>query len=218
MHNKLQTIFREPVNALTHLAGVILSFLALILLILRSVESGSLTQLVAFTIFGVSLILLYTSSTLYHSVKVPKEVIHKYRSFDHMMIYVLIAGSFTPFCLLVIGDVLGTVLLIVIWSLALIGIILKLYMGGSAGWLSISIYIAMGWASIAMIPYMVENLPVSGLIWLGVGGVIYTSGAIIYGLGKPDPIPNKFGYHEIWHLFVLGGSFSHFWAVYNFVG
>ena len=209
---------REPVNALTHLAGVLLSLVALVLLISRSMEEGNVTMLAAFTIFGVSLILLYASSTLYHSVKAPWKTILKLRKFDHMMIYILIAGTFTPFCLVVIGGLLGKILLSIMWSMAILGVVFKLFMGGTSGWVSITIYIVMGWAGIFLIPYMIDSLPLYGVIWLTAGGLIYTSGAIIYGLGKPDPLPNRFGYHEIWHLFVLGGSFSHFWTVYRYVG
>ena len=209
--------FREPINALTHLAGALLSVIALVLLIRRSIDANSVTMMAAFTIFGGSMILLYTSSTLYHSVKSSWDTIRKLRKIDHMMIYVLIAGTFTPFCLVVIGGLPGIIIVSIMWSMAMLGIFLKLYMGGAAGWVSISIYIVMGWAGIALMPFMLDVLPVNGFIWLAIGGVIYTIGAIIYGTGKPDPLPDRFGYHEIWHLFVLGGSFSHFWAVYQYV-
>ncbi len=217
MYSFLARYLREPVNALTHLAGVLLSVVALILLIMRSIEAGSMAMLAAFSVFGVSMILLYISSTLYHSIQSSWDTIKKLRKLDHMMIYVLIAGTFTPFCLVVIGGLPGIILLSIMWTMALIGIFMKLLMGGVAGWLSISIYIVMGWTGLALIPLMIDSMPLSGLIWMGIGGVIYTGGAVIYGLGKPDPIPNRFGYHEIWHLFVLGGTFSHFWAVYQYV-
>ncbi len=217
MSSLFRKVFREPANALTHLSGALLSMVALGLLIQRALDAGSITMLAAFLVFGLSLILLYTSSTLYHSIRAPMEVIIFFRKLDHMMIYVLIAGTFTPFCLLVIGGIPGITLLTIVWTMALSGIILKLFVNGVPRWLSVSLYIVMGWAGIALIPYMIGTLPVKGMIWLAAGGVIYTIGAVIYGTGKPNPLPDRFGYHEIWHLFVLAGSFAHFWAIYRYV-
>lgn len=218
MYTIISQYFREPVNTITHLVGVMLSVVALILLISRSMETGNLMMLTAFTIFGISLILLYLSSTLYHGIHASEETLQKFRRFDHMMIYVLIAGTFTPFSLLVIGGPAGNIIMGVMWFIAILGASFKLFMKGTAGWLSISLYIAMGWAGIAMIPFMLATLPVSGVIWLAAGGLTYTAGAIIYGLEKPNPFPNWFGHHEIWHLFVLGGSFAHFWSIYHYLG
>ena len=213
----LTRYIREPVNAITHLIGAVLSVVALILLILRSIEAESVTMLTAFIIFGTSMILLYTASTLYHSVTAYRWIV-RMRKLDHMMIYALIAGTYTPVCLLVVRGVPGIIVLAVIWTMAVSGIVLKLYLGSKApGWLSIVVYIIMGWAGVAVFPYLFQNMPLPGLLWIGIGGVIYTSGAIIYGLRKPDPWPNRFGFHEIWHLFVLGGTLSHFWAIYRYV-
>ena len=217
MHTTISRYFREPVNALTHFLGILLSIVALILLIRRSMEHGSLTMMAAFIIFGVSMILLYTSSTLYHSVQGSQARIKKFRTFDHMMIYALIAGTFTPFCLLIVGGRLGILLIAIMWAMAITGIIFKLFKGGAVGWISITIYVIMGWAGMSIFPFMLSSMPVNGLIWIGIGAVVYTVGAIIYGAGRPDPLPEKFGYHEIWHLFVLGGTFSHFWAIYRYV-
>lgn len=217
MFNKILLHFREPVNALTHLLGVLLSVVALIVMIRRSLEAESVTMLAAFTIFGLSLILMYISSTLYHTV-FQTEWIQKMRKFDHMMIYFLIAGTFTPIGLVGIGGNLGTILTIVMWSIAVIGIFSRLFFRGAPGWVTIGLYLAMGWAGLSVFPYLIDVLHVNALVWLGIGAICYTSGAIIYGTGKPDPLPQKLGFHGIWHLLVLAGTFSHFWAIYRYIG
>lgn len=217
MFNKIRRHFREPVNALTHLSGVFLSVVALIAMIRHSLEAGSVTMLAAFTIFGLSLILMYISSTLYHTVY-QTEWIQKMRTFDHMMIYFLIAGTFTPLALVGIGGNQGTILTIAMWLVAAAGIFSRLFIRGTPGWITIGLYLTMGWAGLSVFPYLIDVLHINGLIWLGIGAICYTTGAIIYGTGKPDPLPQKLGYHGIWHLLVLGGTFSHFWAIYRYVG
>ena len=217
-YRSLWGFIREPVNALTHLVGAVLSIIALILLIHRSIEANSITMLTSFIIFGVCMILLYTASTLYHTVT-SKDWIQRMRKLDHMMIYALIAGTYTPICLLVIGGPLGITVLAVMWTMALAGILTKLFLGHSApGWLSIGMYIFMGWAGVSVIPVIFARLPLPAVLWLALGGVIYTVGAVIYGMRKPDPWPDIFGFHAIWHLFVLGGTITHFWAIYRYVG
>ncbi|SHJ00380.1 hemolysin III [Geosporobacter subterraneus DSM 17957] len=208
---------REPVSGLTHLAGAILSIIALILLVYYAVVYATVWHIVAFSIFGASLILLYTASSLYHLLNISEKGIRILRKIDHMMIYVLIAGTYTPICLVVLRGVWGWSLLTSVWAIALSGIIMKALWMGAPRWLSTSIYTLMGWiVVIAFIP-LVRTIPIGGMVWMVAGGLFYTIGAVIYGTKWP-PIPSKiFSFHEVFHLFVLAGSFCHFWLMYRYV-
>ncbi len=208
---------REPINTLTHGAGAILAVVGLAFLIFESVKQGSVSQFIAFSIFGLSMILLYTSSSLYHALPVKKKTLELLRKLDHSMIYVLIAGTYTPICLLVLEGGWKWGLFSTIWSLAIVGIIKKFLWMGAPRWLSTFFYLGMGWLAVIIFPNLMEKLPLAFLIWIGVGGLAYTLGAVIYGIKKPNPIPNWFGHHEIWHLFVMAGTFSHFWAIYYYL-
>ncbi len=208
---------REPVSGLTHLAGAILSILALILLVYYAVVHATVWHIVAFSIFGASMFLLYTASTLYHLLNISEKGIKILRKIDHMMIYVLIAGTYTPICLVVLRGVWGWSLLTSVWAIALSGIIMKAVWMGAPRWLSTAIYTLMGWiVVIAFIP-LVRAIPVGGIIWLVTGGLLYSMGAVIYGTKWPKINSKHFGFHEIFHLFVLGGSFCHFWLMYRYV-
>lgn len=209
---------RDPVSGLTHLLAALLSIFGLVLLIHRGLMKESGIVLSAFTIFGLTLILLYTASSLYHLIPASEKGLKILRKFDHMMIYVLIAGTYTPICMVILDGMFGWTLLIIMWSLAAIGIIMKLSWMNAPTWVSLAMYIGMGWLGILAFPTMAENLPLSGLVWILMGGLAYTVGAVIYGLKKPDPLPEVFGFHEIWHIFVMVGSFCHFWAIYMYVG
>lgn len=208
---------RDPVSGLTHLAGAILSIIALILLVYYAVVHATVWHIVAFSIFGASLILLYTASSLYHLLNISEKGIRILRKIDHMMIYVLIAGTYTPICLVVLRGVWGWSLLTSVWAIALSGIIMKALWMGAPRWLSTSIYTLMGWiVVIAFIP-LVRTIPIGGMVWMVAGGLFYTIGAVIYGTKWP-PIPSKiFSFHEVFHLFVLAGSFCHFWLMYRYV-
>lgn len=207
---------REPVSGLTHLFAALLSVLGLVLLIHRGLMAESGVVLSAFTIFGLTLILLYTASSLYHLLPVSEDKIKMLRKLDHMMIYVLIAGTYTPVCMVILDGMFGWSLLIIMWALAAIGIIFKLFWMHAPGWISLAMYIGMGWLGVLAFPTLATNMPLSGIMWILMGGLAYTVGAVIYGLKKPDPFPNVFGSHEIWHLFVMLGSFCHFWAMYSY--
>ncbi|MGD8426747.1 MAG: hemolysin III family protein [Balneolaceae bacterium] len=214
---KIEHYLREPVNTLTHGAGAILALVGFVLLLIEAVQRGSLSEIVAFSIFGLSMILLYTSSSLYHALHVRKKTLLLLQKLDHSMIYVLIAGTYTPVCLLVLDDSWRWGLFAIVWSVALIGIIKKILWMNAPRWLSTSFYLAMGWFGVFLFPSMADKLPLSFLVWIVVGGFSYTIGAVIYGMKRPNPIPEWFGHHEIWHLFVLAGTFSHFWAIYEYL-
>lgn len=206
-------VLKDPASALTHFAGALLSLLGLVFLILRSVESGQTWRMVTFPIFGASLLLLYTASTLYHALKLPPEGDRALRKFDHSMIFILIAGTYTPFCAGPLWGPWGWGLLATVWTIAVGGCVLKLLWLDAPKWLSLSLYLGMGWLVVLAIHPLYHSLPTSSLAWMVTGGLVYTVGAIFYGARWPDPWPRVFGHHELWHLCVLGGSAAHFLAV-----
>jgi hemolysin III len=208
---------REPVNGLTHLAGAVLAVGVLALLVCQAIGSGSLRLAIGVTIFGVSLIALYTASALYHLLPLSLVGQERLRRLDHMMIFVLIAGSYTPVCLTALRGGWRWGLLALIWALAAGGILLKLCWMGAPLWLSTGVYCAMGWTALVAAPELFRAVPLGGMLWFIAGGVIYTLGALIFALGRPNPLPGRFGSHELWHLFVLGGSACHVWAMIRYI-
>jgi len=207
---------REPFNGFSHLFGAVLSVAGLVLLIRRAFNYGSVLHLVAFIIFGISLILLYTASALYHLLLISEQVTKVLRYIDHMMIYILIAGTYTPICLISLRGVQGKILLISIWVLAVAGVIVTGFWLNAPRYLSTLIYAVMGWLIIVTLPQLLTALTVPGFAWLLIGGVFYTIGAIIYGLKRPN-LPSGLGFHEIFHLFIIAGSICHYWVIFNFV-
>jgi len=214
---KIKKYIREPINSLTHGVGALLAVVGLILLLREAILRGSVSQIIAFTMFGLSMVLLYTASSLYHALPVKEKTLELFRKLDHSMIYVLIAGTYTPICLLVLEGSWKWGLFTTIWSLAIIGIIKKILWMNAPRWLSTLFYLAMGWLAVIIFPTLMDKLPMAFMIWISVGGFAYTFGAVIYGIKKPNPIPEWFGHHEIWHLFVLAGTASHFWAIYEYL-
>ena len=201
---------REPGSAFTHLAGMVITALAACPLLVRAGRSGSLTVIIGMSVFIASMILLYLASTLYHSVTVCPKILKMFRKIDHMMIFVLIAGSYTPICLLVLGGVKGMCLLAVIWGLAFVGMTVKFFWITCPKWFSSLIYIGMGWACVFVFRDLTKLLAPAALGWLLAGGIIYTVGGVIYALAIPlFPQKKNFGNHELFHLFVMGGSFCH---------
>lgn len=140
-----------------------------------------------------------------------------FRLFDHILIYIIIAGTYTPMCVILLKDEWQFGMLLGIWLFALGGILKKIFWLNAPRWFSTLIYLLMGWVSVIILPMLWEIMPHSFIYWIGIGGLFYTLGAVIYAIKKPDPYPGVFGFHEIWHLFVMGGAFSHFWAVYYYL-
>jgi hemolysin III len=200
----------EKTNIISHALGFILSIVALLLLLRHATLQGDVWHLVTFSIFGASLIFLYAASTLYHSAKKPA-LRRRLRIIDHASIYVLIAGTYTPFALVTLKGPVGWAIFGVSWGLALSGMILKLFFTGKYHLASTLMYVFMGWIIIFAIKPLINNLAFGGLFWLFAGGAAYTTGAILYSIKKI-----KFN-HAIFHMFVLLGSFSHFVAVYFYV-
>lgn len=200
----------EKLNVLTHAFGFVLSIVGLVLLVLRANEYGTSKHIISFSIFGATLILLYAASTLYHNAKNTRAR-HYLNILDHAAIYVLIAGTYTPFALITLSTANGWPLFLVIWGLALCGIVLKIFFIGRFNALSTIMYVAMGWLVVFQIKPLITILPSWGLVWLLAGGISYTLGAIFFSIKR---IPYN---HAIFHVFVLGGSFFHFISIFFFV-
>jgi len=209
---------REPGSAITHGIALLMAMLAAAPLLVKASASSPLC-LEAMTVFISSMILLYAASTIYHSVTVPPRVLKVFRKADHMMIFVLIAGTYTPVCLLTLGHQLGMRMCAVIWLLAAAGMIIKMCWITCPKWFSSVIYIAMGWSCVFVLRPIADSLGAGGMAWLAAGGVIYTVGGVIYALKVPlfDARHANFGSHEIFHLFVMGGSLCHFICMYKYV-
>lgn len=200
----------ERLNILSHGIGFGLSILALILLILKANRFGELEHLISFSIFGASMVLLYAASTFYHSAKASRLRI-KLNILDHAAIYILIAGTYTPFALVTLGGTTGLIILWTVWTMALIGVVLKLFYTGRFNLISTIMYVAMGWIIIFAINPLIKNLNQDGIWWLFGGGVSYTIGAILFMLKK---MPYN---HAVFHIFVLLGTFAHFICIYFYI-
>ncbi len=203
--------FREELlNSITHGAGVLLSVAALVLLIVYSTSYGTASHVVSCTIFGITLILLYSASTLYHSFRQPR-VKSILKIIDHSCIYLLIAGTYTPFLLVTLRGVLGWTMFGVIWFLAISGVLFKIFFVHRFKIVSTIAYVLMGWIMIFAIKPLVDSMPSGGIVWLIAGGLAYTLGVVFYAWKK---LPFN---HAIWHLFVLAGSICHFFAIVFYV-
>ena len=198
---------REPFNGSSHLLGLLLASAGTILL-LRLARGPA--QIVAFAIYGATLILLYGASTLYHSLTLPQRPLRALRTLDHIAIYFLIAGTYTPVALITLHGTIGWTLLGSVWLIALAGIPFKLWFLDAPVWVSTGSYLIMGYLALVAIVPIANAVPPAGLLWLVAGGSAYTVGAVIYACRRPDPFPGRFGHHEIWHLLVLAGSACHY--------
>ena len=208
---------REPVSGLTHAAGGALAAAGLVLLLATATSARRVDQLVAFGVFGLSLVSLYTASSLYHLLPLSPAGVAKLRRLDHMSIFILIAGTYTPFCLLALEGTWRWGLLSLIWVLALCGVLLKLLWMEAPRWLSVVLYLGMGWVALIAAPALFRAVEVGGMAWVLAGGLTYSAGALVYALKRPNLVPGVFGFHEVWHLFVIAGSACHFWAVLRYV-
>jgi hemolysin III len=198
---------REPVNGASHLLGLLLATAGTILLL--RMASGP-WQLTAFAVYGATLILLYGASTLYHVLPLSDRPLRALRTLDHIAIYFLIAGTYTPIALITLHSPLGWALLAAVWLIAVAGIPFKLFYLDAPVWISTSTYLAMGYLALVAVVPLVRAVSINGLLWLVAGGLAYTVGAVIHSRQRPDPFPGRFGHHEIWHLLVLTGSACHF--------
>ena len=211
----MQRYFREPVSGFLHLGGAVASLGGLTYLV--SLTWDWTARLVSIAVYGASLVLLFLSSTVYHLTQARPAVINVLRKLDHSAIYVLIAGTYTPFCLIAFQGFFRWGLLGLIWAIALVGIVMKIILGRLPRWVNAGVYVIMGWLCVLAIPQMASSLPTQALAWLIVGGMVYTLGAVVYATKVFNFFPGKFGFHEIWHIFVLAGALAHFLSVRSLI-
>jgi len=202
---------REPISGLMHLGGAIAALVGQIVLLVMGWPG--VEKIAAVLIYGLSLVGLFSASATYHLVNAGPKVTAILRKLDHSAIYLLIAGSYTPFCLLAFEGFFRWGMLAIVWTFAIVGIIVKLFYMGAPRWVSAVIYLLMGWLCVFAAGEMFNALPVFSLVWMIVGGVIYSLGAVVYATKIFDFVPGKFGFHEVWHIFVLLGAAAHFIAV-----
>ena len=202
---------REPVNSLTHWVGAFLGLIGLIALVILG--WGTPAKVISLIVYGTSLIFLFSASATYHMVQVKDKVLEVFRKIDHAAIYILIAGTYTPFCINAFSGFWKWGLLSIVWSLALIGVLVKVFYIRAPRWLNAGIYLVMGWLCLAAMGQMVAVLPVWVLGWLIAGGRIYTLGEIVYITKIFNFVPGVFGFHEVWHIFVMLAAAAHFIAV-----
>ncbi len=215
----MQITIREPGSAITHFIGMMMAIIAATPLLVKAAVDADHIVFIALTVFIGSMIALYGASALYHSVTVKDNILKVFRKLDHMMIFVLIAGSYTPVCLVILGDRRGYMLLATVWGIAIAGMLIKLCWITCPKWFSSILYIAMGWACLAVFGTLWNTLSRSAFLWLLAGGIFYTVGGVIYALKLPifNAKHKNFGSHEVFHLFVMAGSICHFIFMYLYV-
>ena len=223
LENNLKTLIikyiKDPGSAITHFIGMVMAIPAAIPLLIKAARQSDPLYIVAMGVYALSLILLYTASTAYHTFDRSERINTILKKIDHMMISVLIAGSYTPICLLVLKKKTGLVLLGIVWGIALIGILIKAFWVYCPKWVSSVLYIGMGWTCVLAFGQIFHAMSPAGFGWLLAGGIIYTVGGIIYAL-KLSVFNNRhkyFGSHEIFHLFVMGGSLCHYIVMYAYI-
>ncbi|NLV81721.1 MAG: hemolysin III family protein [Synergistaceae bacterium] len=208
--------FREPASGFSHLVGAILSVVALISLLHVGISNRDVWQIVSFSIFGTSLILLYSASTIYHLVNSTEKVVDILQKIDHSMIFVLIAGTYTPICLTLLRGSLGFWLLSLVWSCAVFGILFKMFFFNIPRVLYTGIYLLMGWIAVFIVVPLYNAGGARSILWLLAGGLFYTAGGVIYAIQKPNIFPSWLGFHELFHVFVILGSTAHYVMILRF--
>lgn len=210
---------KDPGSAITHFIGMMMAIFSAVPLLIRALQHPEKVYVISLAVFIVSMILLYLASTVYHSFDISTHTNKILRKIDHMMIFILIAGTYTPVCLLVLKPDMGRLLLCLIWGIAIAGILIKAFWITCPKWFSSVLYISMGWTCVLAFSQLLNSLSAAAFGWLLAGGLIYTVGGIIYALKLPlfNSRHRNFGSHEIFHLFVMGGSFCHFIFMYHFV-
>lgn len=210
---------KELGSAITHFIGVVMVLFAAVPLLIRAAQKPQPVYIISLSIFVISMLFLYSASTIYHTFDISPRANLILKKLDHMMIYILIAGSYTPICLIALSRTSGLFLLALVWGIAIIGILQCLFWINCPKWVSSIIYIAMGWLCLFSFTQILTNLSTAAFVWLTVGGAIYTIGGVIYALKLPvfNRLHKNFGSHEIFHLFCLGGSLCHFVLMYCFI-
>lgn len=219
MSTTIKHYIKDPGSAITHFIGMLMAIFAAVPLIIKAAHEPGRIYLISIIIYAASLILLYAASTTYHTFNKSEKINTLLKKIDHMMISVLIAGSYTPICLLVLGGKTGFILLVIVWGIAIVGILIKAFWVYCPKWVSSALYIGMGWTCVLAFTQILNSMSAAAFGWLLAGGVIYTAGGVIYALKLPifNLRHENFGSHEIFHLFVMGGSTCHFIVMYAFV-
>ncbi len=207
----------EPLSSLTHFIATLLSIAGLAILVTLGAIKGTASHIVGFSIFGASMVLLYFFSTLYHFISKNHSSKSIFKIIDHSMIYILIAGTYTPLTLIILPPVWGWSMFGVIWGLAFTGILIKSMKIKMSAWISTIFYLIMGWIIVVAIVPLNESIPIEGFLWLFLGGIFYTLGTVFFGMDKIFPSEKWYSLHDIFHVFIMLGSFSHFWFMLKFV-
>jgi hemolysin III len=199
---------RDPISGLSHLAAALLALVGLAWLLYLGRENP--TKEAALLIYGISLVAMFSASATYHLVKAGPEIILRLRKLDHSAIFLLIAGTYTPICIYFFSGFFQWGLPVIVWTMAITGVTIKMFMIKAPRWITAGIYLAMGWICILAIGQMVSGMPAGAIAWLIAGGLAYSVGAVVYIAKKPDFYPEVFGFHELWHIFVILGALAHF--------
>ena len=219
MAQSIEEHIKDPGSAITHFIGMLMAIFAAVPLLIKAAHEPSRIYVISIAIYAISLILLYAASTTYHTFNKSEKINTILKKIDHMMISVLIAGSYTPICLLVLKGKTGIILLSIVWGIAIVGILIKAFWVYCPKWVSSVLYIGMGWTCVLAVTQLLNSMSPAAFGWLLAGGIIYTVGGVIYALKLPlfNSRHKYFGSHEIFHLFVMGGSACHFIVMYAFV-
>jgi hemolysin III len=212
---KRRICIKEPFCGLSHGLGAALSVVGLVVLLV--VSAGKPWKVTSFAIYGATLIILYTASALYHSISAAPHVVERLKRLDHVGIYLLIAGTYTPVCLVVLGGAWGWGILGAEYAMAAIGIVATLFLRKVPNWLRVALYLCMGWLIVIALSPLRSALPSAAMAWMTAGGIIYTLGTIVYATERPNLWPGKFTAHDLWHVFVLAGSVCHYVMMLGFV-
>lgn len=210
---------KDPGSAITHFIGMVMAAIASVPLLIKAAHQPDSVYIIAMSVYAASLILLYAASTTYHTFDISERVNKLLKKIDHMMISILIAGSYTPVCLIALKGRLGVILLSIVWGIAIAGILIKAFWIFCPKWVSSVLYIGMGWTCVLAFTQLLSNLAPAAFGWLLAGGIIYTIGGVIYALKLPlfNSRHQNFGSHEIFHLFVMAGSACHFIVMYGYL-
>ncbi len=200
----------EIINTVTHMSGAIFSLLGMVLLIVLTAQMGKIWHIISFSIYGLSLFILFMASTFHHGLDLSEKKNELFRLFDYLAIFLLIAGTYTPFCLILSRNAWGWSIFGVVWAIAAAGITIKAVFPGIPKWVTHTLYLCMGWVGVVLIVRVIPLIGTEGFIYILSGGILYTAGAAIFYFEKPNPVPGKFGFHEIWHLFVLAAAVIHY--------
>lgn len=207
--------FREPFNGISHLIAAALALGGLFWLLFSGWDDPH--KRISLLVYGLALVLMFASSAVYHSIDAQPGTMLTLKKLDHTAIYILIAGSYTPICLHYFEGFWRVQFLVIIWVLAALGVVVKLFLIYTPRWVSAGLYLLLGWLSMLAFGEILRTFPADGLFWLILGGIFFTLGTIVYIFKKPDFIPGRFGFHEIWHIFVILGAFSHFILVARYI-